>query len=200
MKANGLLILCAMNTIGFEQVENKIITLRNTPVILDSDVAELYGVETKRVNEAVSNNPDKFPAEYIIRLEKIEWDGLKSKLKYHIIVELKIDKFRHEYASQLNMYLNYFKAEVMQPDDNLPVGLLLCTEKGDTLVKVCHCRIRPEYLCAEVHDRAPNRRRNKRVHLFLKLLKTTHLIKSNTGEKGNRPLFFSSPAPIFCCQ
>lgn len=84
MKANGLLILCAMNTIDFEQVENKIITLRNTPVILDSDVAELYGVETKRINEAVSNNPDKFPAEYIIRLEKIEWDGLKSKFSTSI--------------------------------------------------------------------------------------------------------------------
>jgi len=84
VKANGLLILCAMNTIDFEQVENKIITLRNTPVILDSDVAELYGVETKRINEAVSNNPDKFPAEYIIRLEKIEWDGLKSKFSTSI--------------------------------------------------------------------------------------------------------------------
>ncbi len=84
MKANSLIILCAMNIIGFEQVENKIITLRNTPVILDSDVAELYRVETKRINEAVSNNPDKFPAEYIIRLEKIEWDGLKSKFSTSI--------------------------------------------------------------------------------------------------------------------
>lgn len=43
--------------------------------MLDSDVAELYGVETKRINEAVSNNPDKFPEGYIIRLEKTEWDG-----------------------------------------------------------------------------------------------------------------------------
>ena len=43
-----------MNTINFEQVEKRIITLRNTPVILDSDVAELYGVETKRINEAVT--------------------------------------------------------------------------------------------------------------------------------------------------
>lgn len=73
-----------MNTISFEQVENKIITLRDIPVILDSDVAELYGVETKRVNEAVSNNPDKFPTGYIIRLEKTEWDGLKSKFSTSI--------------------------------------------------------------------------------------------------------------------
>ena len=64
-------------------------------------------------------------------------------LKCHVIVELKIDKFRHEYASQLNMYLNYFKAEVMQPDDNPPIGTLLCTEKGDTLVKYATAGLDP---------------------------------------------------------
>ena len=58
-------------------------------------------------------------------------------------MELKIDKFRHEYASQLNMYLNYFKAEVMQPDDNPPIGILLCTEKGDTLVKYATAGLNP---------------------------------------------------------
>ena len=64
-------------------------------------------------------------------------------LKCHVIVELKIDKFRHEYASQLNMYLNHFKAEVMQPDDNPPIGILLCTEKGDTLVKYATAGLDP---------------------------------------------------------
>lgn len=64
-------------------------------------------------------------------------------LKCHVIVELKIDKFRHEYASQLNMYLNYFKAEVMQLDDNPPIGILLCTEKGDTLVKYATAGLDP---------------------------------------------------------
>ena len=64
-------------------------------------------------------------------------------LKCHVIVELKIDKFRHEYASQLNMYLNYFKAEVIQPDDNPPIGILLCTEKGDTLVKYATAGLDP---------------------------------------------------------
>ncbi|MDE6630978.1 MAG: PDDEXK nuclease domain-containing protein [Bacteroidales bacterium] len=56
-------------------------------------------------------------------------------LKCHIIVELKADRFRHEYASQLNLYLNYYKTEVMQPDDNPPIGLLLCTDHGETIVK-----------------------------------------------------------------
>jgi len=52
--------------IRLEEVESKIIEIRNQKVLLDSDVAVLYGVETKRVNEAVSNNPDKFPEGYII--------------------------------------------------------------------------------------------------------------------------------------
>lgn len=56
-------------------------------------------------------------------------------LKCHLIVELKTDRFRHEYASQLNMYLNYFRHEVMQPDDNPPIGLLLCTDYGKTTVQ-----------------------------------------------------------------
>ena len=64
-------------------------------------------------------------------------------LKCHVIVELKIDKFRHEYASLLNMYLNYFKAEVMQSDDNPPIGILLCTEKGDTLVEYATAGLDP---------------------------------------------------------
>ena len=51
-------------------------------------------------------------------------------LKCHVIVELKIDRFRHEYASQLNMYLNYYKSEVMQHDDNPPVGILLYATAG----------------------------------------------------------------------
>lgn len=50
------------------EVENKMVTLRNQQVILDSDVADLYGVETKRVNEAVSNNPEKFPDGYVWEL------------------------------------------------------------------------------------------------------------------------------------
>ena len=62
------------------EVENKIITLRNQQVILDSDVAELYGVETKRINEAVSNNPEKFPEGYVFKLDNQEFNELRSKI------------------------------------------------------------------------------------------------------------------------
>jgi len=58
--------------VKLEDVNSKIIVVRDTNVILDSDVAALYGVETKRINEAVSNNPDKFPAGYVFELSKKE--------------------------------------------------------------------------------------------------------------------------------
>jgi len=56
-------------------------------------------------------------------------------LKCHVIIELKTEKFKHSHASQLNFYLNYYKEEVMQEGDNPPVGILLCTDKGETTVK-----------------------------------------------------------------
>jgi hypothetical protein len=69
-----------MNAIAkFENLKDLIVELRGQSVLIDSDVAELYRVETKRINEAVKNNPDKFPSGYIIELDKTEWDGLKSK-------------------------------------------------------------------------------------------------------------------------
>ena len=53
-------------------VEDKMITLRNQQVILDSDVADLYGVKTKEINQAVKNNPRKFPEGYIWELSETE--------------------------------------------------------------------------------------------------------------------------------
>ena len=61
-----------MDTNLLPQVEEKIITLRNQQVILDCDVAELYGVETKEINQAVRNNPEKFPDGYIFQLDNQE--------------------------------------------------------------------------------------------------------------------------------
>jgi phage regulator Rha-like protein len=61
-----------MELIKFNNVENRIFTLRNTKVIIDSDVAELYGVQTKEINQAIKNNPEKFPEDYTIELTKVE--------------------------------------------------------------------------------------------------------------------------------
>ena len=53
------------NMVRLSAVEGRIIEVRGEKVLLDSDVAALYGVETKRVNEAVRNNAEKFPKGYV---------------------------------------------------------------------------------------------------------------------------------------
>lgn len=76
------------NIVNFNSVEDKIIVLREQNVLLDSDVAKLYGVETKRINEAVKNNPEKFPKGYILEMtddekrEVVENFDHLEKLKY----------------------------------------------------------------------------------------------------------------------
>lgn len=68
-----------MDMTKFESLNELIIEIRGQSILLDSDVADLYGVETKRINEAVKNNPDKFSDGYIMELDKNEWASLKSK-------------------------------------------------------------------------------------------------------------------------
>ena len=65
-------------------IEEKLLEIRNKKVLLDRDVAYLYGIETKRVNEAVKNNPEKFPEGYVIYLDEEETDsgGAGSGLRW----------------------------------------------------------------------------------------------------------------------
>ena len=72
------------------EVEGKIAVIRNVEVIADADVAELYGVETKRINEAVRNNPDKFPARYMFELNKSELQDLRSKISSTNVSAMKV--------------------------------------------------------------------------------------------------------------
>ena len=61
-----------------ETVEKMIVTIRDSRVIIDRDVAALYGVETKRVNEAVRNNPEKFPDGYVFQLSRDDSKSLRG--------------------------------------------------------------------------------------------------------------------------
>ncbi len=64
----------------YSEVEERIVTVKGQRVILDCDVALLYKVETKRVNEAVKNNPEKFPSGYVFELTSDEVERLRSKI------------------------------------------------------------------------------------------------------------------------
>jgi len=56
-------------------------------------------------------------------------------LHCHVLVEIKVDKFRHEYIGQLNAYLEHYKRHEMHENDNPPIGILLVTSKNNTLVE-----------------------------------------------------------------
>jgi len=63
-----------------QNIQDKIYTIRGVQVMLDRDLAQLYQVETKRVNEAVKNNLDKFPQDFYFQLTDDEFDDLRSKI------------------------------------------------------------------------------------------------------------------------
>lgn len=65
-----------LQTVREADIETYLIELRGEKVLIDRDVATLYGVETKRVNEAVKNNPDRFPEGYVFDLQVSEKQGL----------------------------------------------------------------------------------------------------------------------------
>ena len=62
------------------KIEDMIYEIRGKQVMLDSDLAKLYNVETKRINEAVKNNIEKFPERYCFKISEKEYNSLKSKI------------------------------------------------------------------------------------------------------------------------
>jgi hypothetical protein len=62
-----------------KMIERRILIVRGAKVLLDSDLAELYGVETKRLNEAVRRNRTRFPTDFMFQLDKSDFLNLKSQ-------------------------------------------------------------------------------------------------------------------------
>lgn len=69
---------CAV--VDINMVKSRILIVRDQPVLLDRDVAALYGVQTKEINQAVRNNPDKFPEGFLLQLNNDEFSDWKSKI------------------------------------------------------------------------------------------------------------------------
>ena len=66
-------------TVAVDAIAGRIVTLRGQRVILDADLATLYGVETKRLNEQVRRNSARFPGDFMFALEQDEWEALRSQ-------------------------------------------------------------------------------------------------------------------------
>lgn len=62
------------------QIENRIFTCRGEQIMLDFHLAELYQVETKRLNEQVKRNSERFPITFMYQVSEKEWDALQSQI------------------------------------------------------------------------------------------------------------------------
>ena len=177
------------------EVEKKIITLRNQQVILDSDVAELYGVQTKRVNEAVSNNPEKFPEGYILELFENEKNELVenfdrfNRLKhsttvpkvfterglYMLATILKSPKATETTIAIVEAYaklkeLSRVIVEVPQHEDNQQVQKLLLRRGGQLVEEI-------------LSDMLPKQSSETSLELNLAMFKIKHTVKrENTDD------------------
>lgn len=70
----------SMAIISDHVLENKFYFLREQKVMIDSDLAELYDVETRVLNQAVNRNKERFPEDFMFQLNKPEWNNLKSQI------------------------------------------------------------------------------------------------------------------------
>ena len=113
--------------IKIEDVQDKVLQLRNENVIIDSDVATLYGVETKRINEAVKNNPEKFPEGYVFKLspqEKTEVVEIFDHLN-----QLKFSKVEPRAFTERGLYM---LATILKGEQAVQTTLLII----ETFVKI----------------------------------------------------------------
>ena len=69
-----------LRAIDIAAVQSRMLTIRNQQVLLDRDVAALYGVQTKEINQAIRNNPGKFPEGFVFRMNDEEFANWKSKI------------------------------------------------------------------------------------------------------------------------
>jgi phage regulator Rha-like protein len=89
--------------VKFSNVEDKIVVIRNQNVILDCDVANLYGVETRDINKSVRNNPDKFPDGYVFELQKTEKQEVVEN--FHHLASLKFSPQSPKAFTEKGLYM-----------------------------------------------------------------------------------------------
>ncbi len=92
-----------MGIVKIENLKELIIEMRGQSILLDADVAVIYGVETRDINKAVTNNPDKFPAGYIIELSKSEKIELVEN--FHRFDKLKHSTVNPKAFSEKGLYM-----------------------------------------------------------------------------------------------
>ena len=130
--------------------------VQSIDVIRDPYFLEFLGLEERseysesELEQAILDHLQKFLIElgtgfcFEARQKRITFDNTHYRidlvfyhriLKSHILIDLKIGKFDHTDAGQMNVYLNYYKDTEMSDGDNPPIGIILCGSKGEALAK-----------------------------------------------------------------
>lgn len=125
-------------------------------IIRDPYVLEFLGLEQtpnlyeKDIEEGLINHLQKFLLElgrgfsFVARQKRISFDGehyyidlvfYNYILKCFVIIDLKVGKLTHQDLGQMQMYVNYYTRQLMNEGDNLPIGIVLCADKSDSVVK-----------------------------------------------------------------
>lgn len=121
------------------------------PIILEFvGLPETHRLVESKLEEALTNNLQKFLLElgkgfaFIARQKRLTLDGdhfyadlvfYHVILKCYVIIDIKTKKLSHSDLGQMQLYVNYFDKEVVTPNDNPTIGLILCTQKSDAMVK-----------------------------------------------------------------
>ena len=142
--------------LAFNTLEDKITPINPSNAIKSIYVFDFLNlpnsnlIEESELEEALINDLEKFILElgngfcFEARQKKILIDEeyyfvdmvfYHRILKSHVLIELKVDKFKHHHLSQLNSYVAYYNDKVKEADDNPTIGILLCTEKGNKMVE-----------------------------------------------------------------
>ncbi len=120
------------------------------PYVLDFlELSDTYS--EKDLESAILNALEKFILElgkdfyFVARQKRITLDNIDyymdlvfyhRKLRCFVVIDLKLDKFRAEYKGQMELYLRYLEKYEMEKDENLPIGIILCTEKGKEQIEL----------------------------------------------------------------
>jgi hypothetical protein len=92
-----------------------------------------------------------------------------------VVIDLKVGKFTHADAGQMHLYLNYAREHWMRPDENPPVGLILCSQKNDALVRYALDGLPSKVLAREYRVALPDEKR-----LAAEIERTRQLLEART--------------------
>lgn len=104
------------------------------------------------------------------------------RLRCLVVIDLKVGKFTHADAGQMHLYLNYARAHWIQPGENPPVGLILCSEKNDAVVRYALEGLPSKVLAREYRLALPDEKR-----LAAEIERTRQRLESHHPGKGQRP-------------